>query len=277
MLWFAIERSEYLHASLRDVRGRGPPGAPARARRGRAGASRRSRPRASRPCCTTRPGGVLHARRATLGMARLAAAAGATLREGVAVRSVGDGVVELADGTREQADSCSSPPAPGRRAWSPTRPIRSTQQVNVYLRIATPGLPVWTFDLDVFGLSDDGGAGLKVGGHAIGATSTPTIRRPAWRRRPRWSGSPTPRRVRLPGPAVAQRGRRAAGRRRLLLCAHADRGPDRRPPRRAHGRVRRLLGPRLQVRADGRGGRGRPGARAARPRSTSAPFRFPRA
>ena len=49
-------------------------------------------------------GGVLHARRATLGSARLARAAGVELREGVAVRSVGDGVVELADGTSERAD-----------------------------------------------------------------------------------------------------------------------------------------------------------------------------
>ena len=38
---------------------------------------------------------------------------------------------------------------------------------------------------------------------------------------------------------------------------------DRRSHRRAHGRVRRLLGSRLQVRADGREGRGRPRARAA--------------
>jgi len=28
-------------------------------------------------------------------------------------------------------------------------PIRSTQQANVYLRVATPGLPVWTYDMDV--------------------------------------------------------------------------------------------------------------------------------
>ena len=38
--------------------------------------------------------GVLHARRATLGMARLAQAAGVTLREGMHVTAVGDGTVE---------------------------------------------------------------------------------------------------------------------------------------------------------------------------------------
>ena len=117
-------------------------------------------------------GGVLHARRATLGLARLARAAGVDLREGVAVRSAGDGVVELADGTRERADQVLI--ATG--AWTSKLldvPIRSTQQVNIYLRVPASGLPVWAYDLDVYGLTDDGGAGLKVGGHAIGADVDP--------------------------------------------------------------------------------------------------------
>ena len=37
----------------------------------------------------------------------------------------------------------------------------------------TAGLPVWTYDLDVYGLGDDGGGGLKVGGHAVGADVDP--------------------------------------------------------------------------------------------------------
>jgi glycine/D-amino acid oxidase-like deaminating enzyme len=117
-------------------------------------------------------GGVLHARRATLGLARLARAAGAVVREGVAVRSIGDGVVELADGTSERADQV----LVATGAWTSKLldlPIGSTQQVNAYLRVDAAGLPVWVYDLDVYGLTDDGGAGLKVGGHAIGADVDP--------------------------------------------------------------------------------------------------------
>ncbi|MDX6541623.1 MAG: N-methyl-L-tryptophan oxidase, partial [Gaiellales bacterium] len=117
-------------------------------------------------------GGVLHARRATLAVARLARAAGVDLREGVAVRSAGDGVVELADGTSERADQV----LVATGAWTSKLldlPIRSTQQVNVYLRVPASGLPVWADDLDVYGLTDDGGAGLKVGGHAIGPDVDP--------------------------------------------------------------------------------------------------------
>jgi sarcosine oxidase len=115
---------------------------------------------------------VLHARRATLAMARLARAAGAKVCEGAAVRAVGDGVVELADGTSEAADHV----LVATGAWTGgliAAPVRSTQQVNVYLRLATAGLPVWTYDLDVYGLSDDDGAGLKVGGHAVGPDVDP--------------------------------------------------------------------------------------------------------
>jgi sarcosine oxidase len=117
-------------------------------------------------------GGVLHARRATLGLAQLARAAGVDLREGVVVRSAGDGVVELADGTVQHADQVLI--ATG--AWTSKLldvPIRSTQQVNIYLRVPAAGLPVWADDLDVYGLTDDGGAGLKVGGHAIGPDVDP--------------------------------------------------------------------------------------------------------
>ena len=40
-------------------------------------------------------------------------------------------------------------------------------------RLVDEGVPVWTYDLDVYGLGDDGGGGLKVGGHAIGADVDP--------------------------------------------------------------------------------------------------------
>ena len=118
-------------------------------------------------------GGVLHARRATLGLARLARDAGADLREGMAVRGVGDGVVELADGSSERADQVLLTTGAWTSGLVPAAPIRSTQQVNAYLRVPTAGLPVWIYDLDVYGLGDDGGAGLKVGGHAIGADVDP--------------------------------------------------------------------------------------------------------
>ncbi|MDP9256666.1 MAG: FAD-dependent oxidoreductase [Actinomycetota bacterium] len=118
-------------------------------------------------------GGVLHARRATLGLARLARDAGVVLREGTAVRGLAGGVVELADGSSERADQVLVTTGAWTRALLPTAPIRSTQQVNAYLRVQTAGLPVWIYDLDVYGLGDDGGAGLKVGGHAIGADVDP--------------------------------------------------------------------------------------------------------
>ena len=118
-------------------------------------------------------GGVLQARRATLGMARLARAAGVVVREREVVRAIGDGVVELADGTNRvgrpgarRDGRVDGRPAGGRR-W------RSTQQVNVTCGWATVGLPVWTYDHDVYGLGDDGGAGLKVGGHALGPDVDP--------------------------------------------------------------------------------------------------------
>jgi glycine/D-amino acid oxidase-like deaminating enzyme len=171
MLWFAIELSQYLHDSLETCEAAGLPVRllePAEAAR-------------RFPAFSTEgvaavlhdaEGGVLHARRATLGMAQLAASAGVTLREGVAVRSVGDGAVELADGTSEAADQV----LVATGAWTGgllAAPVRSTQQVNVYLRLATAGLPAWTYDLDVYGLSDDDGAGLKVGGHAVGPEVDP--------------------------------------------------------------------------------------------------------
>ncbi len=95
-----------------------------------------------------------------------------SLREGARVTAVGDGVVELADGTSETADQV----LVATGAWTAgllAAPIRSTQQVNVYLQLATAGLPVWTYDLDVYGLSDAEGAGLKVGGHAVGPDVDP--------------------------------------------------------------------------------------------------------
>ena len=88
------------------------------------------------------------------------------------MRTIGDGAVELADGTTERADQV----LVATGAWTGgllEAPIGSTQQVNVYLRVPTAGLPVWTYDHDVYGLGDDGGAGLKVGGHAVGPDVDP--------------------------------------------------------------------------------------------------------
>jgi sarcosine oxidase len=171
MLWFAIELSRYVGDSLRTC---ADAGLPVRLLEPREAARRFPAFSLEGVAAVLHDGagGVLQARRATLGMARLARAAGATLREGVAVRAVGDGVVELADGTSAHADQV----LVATGAWAGGMlgaPIRSTQQVNVYLRLPTAGLPVWTYDLDVYGLSDDGGAGLKVGGHAVGPDIDP--------------------------------------------------------------------------------------------------------
>jgi sarcosine oxidase len=171
MLWFAIELSRYLDDSLQTTVAAGLP-----ARLLEPSEAARLFPAFSvegvAAVLHNEAGGVLQARRATLGLARLVRAAGVDLREGVAVRGIADGVVELAGGGSERADQVLI--ATG--AWTSALlavPIRSTQQVNVYLRVPTPGLPVWTYDLDVYGLGDDGGAGLKVGGHAIGADVDP--------------------------------------------------------------------------------------------------------
>ena len=171
MLWFAIEQSRYLHDSLRTTLTAGLPVhllEPAEAAQRFPAFSLEG----VAAVLYNEAGGVLQARRATLGMAALARSAGAELREGVAVRAFGDGVVELADGTSERADQV----LVATGAWTSgllPAPIRSTQQVNVYLRVPALGLPVWTYDLDVYGMGDDGGAGLKVGGHAIGADIDP--------------------------------------------------------------------------------------------------------
>jgi glycine/D-amino acid oxidase-like deaminating enzyme len=171
MLWFAIELSQYLHDSLQTSVAAGLP-----ARLLEPAEAARLFPAFSlegvAAVLHTEAGGVLQARRATLGLARLARSAGVEMREAVGVRRVGDGVVELADGSSEPADQV----LVATGAWTGAllaAPIRSTRQVNVYLRVATGGLPVWTFDLDVYGLGDDGGEGLKVGGHAIGPDIDP--------------------------------------------------------------------------------------------------------
>ena len=171
MLWFAIELSSYVEESLQVCAAAGLPVEllePAEAARRFPAFSVDG----VAAVLYNTAGGVLQARSATRGVARLARAEGIDLREGARVHGVADGVVELADGSSERADQVLI--ATG--AWTSAllnEPIRSTQQVNVYLRVPTPGLPVWTYDLDVYGLGDDGGDGLKVGGHAIGADVDP--------------------------------------------------------------------------------------------------------
>lgn len=172
VLWFAIEQSPYLLDSLRTSMAAGLPVRllePAEAvRRFPAFSSD-----GIAAVLHDEAGGVLHARRATLALARLARAEGVSLREGARVSSIGDGEVELDDGSRERADQVLVTTGAWTRNLLPSAPIRSTQQVNVYLRVPTTGLPVWIYDLDVYGLGDEGGAGLKVGGHAIGADVDP--------------------------------------------------------------------------------------------------------
>jgi glycine/D-amino acid oxidase-like deaminating enzyme len=172
VLWFAIEESSYLLDSVRTSLAAGLPVRllePAEAVRHFPAFSTEG----IAAVLHDEAGGVLHARRATLALARLARAAGVAIREGVAVRALGDGAVELADGTHERADQVLVTAGAWTRGLLPAAPIRSTQQVNAYLRVQTTGLPVWIYDFDVYGLGDDAGAGLKVGGHAIGADVDP--------------------------------------------------------------------------------------------------------
>ena len=198
-------------------------------------------------------GGVLHARRATLGLARLARAAGVDAARG-RLGALGRRRRRRA---RRRQQRARRPGArrhrrlDARRWCRPrrsARPSSSTSTSASRPRASRSG----STTLDVYGMTDDGGAGLKVGGHAIGADIDPDD--PAAARGPRGRGAQA-RRGGAPaaaGPALA-RGRAAgARRRRVLLRADADRGAHHRPPRRAHGRVRRLLGARLQVRVGAR-------------------------
>jgi sarcosine oxidase len=172
VLWFAVEESQYLLDSVATSLAAGLPVSllePAEAVRQFPAFSAEG----IAAVLHDEAGGVLHARRATLGLARLARAAGVDLREGSAVRDIAGGIVELADGSRERADQVLVTTGAWTRGLLPSLPIRSTQQVNAYLRVRTAGLPVWIYDLDVYGLGDDGGEGLKVGGHAIGADVDP--------------------------------------------------------------------------------------------------------
>src|SRR5262249_8358074 len=97
MLWFAVEISRYVHDSL-GVCGDG--GLPVRMLEPAEAA--RAFPAFAldgvAAVLHNAEGGVLQARAATAGMAALARAAGAELREGAAVCEVGDGCVGLAGG-----------------------------------------------------------------------------------------------------------------------------------------------------------------------------------
>jgi sarcosine oxidase len=172
VLWFAIEESSYLRDSVDTSLAAGLPVRllePAEAVRRFPAFSAEG----IAAVLHDEAGGVLQARRATLALAQLARDEGVALREGTRVTSIGDGEVELDDGSRERADQVLVAAGAWTRKLLPDAPIRSTQQVNVYLRVHTAGLPVWIYDHDVYGLGDDGGSGLKVGGHAIGADIDP--------------------------------------------------------------------------------------------------------
>ena len=191
VLWFAVEESRYLHDSRADEPGRRAAGAPARARRGRAAlpgvlgrghrrrAARRGGRRAARAPRDARPGAP-GARR------------GSDLREGVAVRARR----RRRRRARRRQQRARRPGArdhgrlDARAACRPRRSARPSRSTPT-CACATAGLPVWIYDLDVYGLGDDGGAGLKVGGHAIGADVDPDD--PAAREAPAAEvrGSPT--------------------------------------------------------------------------------------
>ena len=234
MLWFAVEQSRYLEDSLQTSWLPASRRACSSRPRPRA-ASRRSRSRASRRCCTTR-----RAACCTRAARRSAWRAWHATR---ACRARGSRRARRRQRVRRAGRRQPRASRPGARHHgrlderaAAGAPIRSTQQVNVYLRVPRPGLPVWIYDLDVYGLGDDGGAGLKVVGMRSVPTSIPTIPRRARGARPRrcaarGRGAPASAR-----PGLARRRDARARRRRVLLCADADRDGDRRSPRRAHRR-----------------------------------------
>ena len=118
-------------------------------------------------------GGVLQARRATLGWrdwrprrARRCARARACAPSATASSSSPTAASERADQVLVATGAWTSALL---AACPSARRSRSTSTCGC----ATAGLPVWTYDLDVYGLCDDGGAGLKVGGHAVGPDVDP--------------------------------------------------------------------------------------------------------
>jgi hypothetical protein len=191
---------------------------------------------------------MLRARHATERVAAAAQAAGVTLRGRCRVEAVEGGTVTLDDGTRLVADQVLLATGSWTSGLWDAAPIVATRQLTLYLDVDPGPLPIFGegAPFSHYGFPAHDGLGFKVGSHVTGAPGDPAdeaartalaaevdgIRAYAARRFPATAGAPC----------------RA---RRLLLRHDADGRPGRRPARRSHGRLRRLLGARLQVRPGG--------------------------
>ena len=157
------------------------------------GSSRHSRPKASRSCCTTRRAACCTraARRSAWRGWRAPRERPARGRRGARDRRRNRGARR-----RQRASGptrCSWPPARGPRGLL-AAPIRSTQQVNVYLRVrdgrtCRSGSTTSTSTAS----ATTAARASRSAGMPSAPTWIPTIRRRARRRRRRCSGSPTPR------------------------------------------------------------------------------------
>ena len=190
VLWFADEESRYLHDSLQTSLAAGLPVRllePAEAVRRFPAFSAEG----IAVVLHDEAGGVLHARRATLALARLARAAGATVREGVAVRAVGNGYVELAGGVRELADQVLVTTGAWTRGLLPARrsarPSRSTSTCACEPRACRSGSTTSTST----GSATTPAPASRWAGMPSAPTSIPTIPRRARLPPPRCAGSPT--------------------------------------------------------------------------------------
>ena len=193
------------------------------------------------------------------------------------MRAVGDGVVELADGTSERADqvlvATGAWTAGAARPRPSVRRSRSTSTCGSRRPACRCGRTTSTSTAS----ATTAGRASRSAGTRSAPMSTPTIRRPARRRRPRWSGSPTP-------PAGACRACRWP-RRRASSCAAPTSAATRSTPTEAP--IVDRLGERTVVCAgfSGHGFKFAPTVAAAAadlvlgrtPEVELAPFRFPRA
>ena len=256
MLWFAIELSSYVEKSLQVCSDAGLPVEllePAEAAR----ASRPSASTASRRCSTMPRAAWCRRARPPVEWP-VWRAEGIDVREGACVR-----LPPTASSSSPTAARAGRPGAHRHRCVDERPAGRADpldpagQRLPARAHRGPAGLDVRPRRLRA---RRRRGGGLKVGGHAIGADVDPDDR-PRALLRPRRSSDWWRRPAAATGPAVAGGRRAGARRRRVLLRAHADRDRRRGSPRRPHGRVRGVLGPRFQVRAHGREGRRRSRAR----------------
>ena len=197
MLWFAIELSQYLDDSLETCESAGLPVLllePAEAARRFPAFSVEGVAAVLHDAA----GGVLHARRATLGMARLAAR-----RARRCARAPRDRRRRRRRRARRRHERDRRPGArrDGRvdgRAARGSHPLDAAGQ-RLPAASRRPACPCGRTTSTSTASATHDGAGLKVGGHAVGPDVDRMIRRRARLRRPRCSASPTAARRRLPG------------------------------------------------------------------------------